>query len=276
MGKRGKELRQLNLATARREQSAEQREHRVARRKRCEHVAIAFNVGASEKAAIGFPSADALTPFGDGALHTSDHIWAADFRLRFGDNGQRSTVDSIISADWDHDSVGTQEFSDNHTQKVAAEKAESVPFRSKEEWAIAVAIGGDYRIECLTGFAIEGLEGVELGLIDSFGIDRHKGFAAATRGDFSAEILEDLHQQITSDGGVLVGEKFHAVECFAMEKVKETLDVGGFAFYYGRKKAGLSVAKDALIVEEGLNTGLSEELMASDLDSVVNGLLVLF
>lgn len=87
VGQRGEKFWQRNLAVVHREQCAEQRQHRVARGKRGENFTVAFDVGASEKAAIGFPSTDAMTPFGDGALHTSDHVGAADFRLRFGNTG---------------------------------------------------------------------------------------------------------------------------------------------------------------------------------------------
>ena len=87
MGQRAEEFRQRDLAVVRREQCAEEGQHSIACGKGGEHVTVAFDVGACEKAAIGFPPANAMTPFGDGALHASDHVGAADFRLRFGDTG---------------------------------------------------------------------------------------------------------------------------------------------------------------------------------------------
>lgn len=114
-----------------------------------------------------------------------------------------------------------------------------------------------------------------LGLVDGFGIDRHESFAAAGRGHLIAKLLEDFDQEITADGGVLVGEELHALERFALEEIKVALDVGGFAIGCSGQEAGLRVAKDALVIEEGFGVELREEHFTREFDSVVKGLFVL-
>ncbi|EEP80667.1 predicted protein [Uncinocarpus reesii 1704] len=183
---RGKEFWQRDLVVLRREQSAEQRQYRVARWKRGEHLTVAFDAGAGEEASVGFPSANAMT-------HQSH---------------RGSRFSSL-----DDDGVGMQKFSNNHAQTVAAEEAK-LSFRGHEQRMIAVAT--------------QILDKVKLGLVDGFGIDRHEAFAAADGCYFSAKLLENLHEKITADGGVLVDKELHALKRLALEEIKVAQDVDGF------------------------------------------------
>lgn len=75
------------MFVARREQSTEQRQHRITRRKRTEYLAVTFDIGPSEKTTIGFLAADTMASFRDRVLHTGDYIRTANLSLRLGDMG---------------------------------------------------------------------------------------------------------------------------------------------------------------------------------------------
>ena len=92
---------------------------------------------------------------------------------------------------------------------------------------------------------------------------------------FSSKLLEDVDQKVTADGGVLVDEELHTLERFALEEIKEALDICRFGFGCSGQKVGLHVAKDALAIEEGFRIGLRKELFASDFDPVVDGFFIL-
>lgn len=162
-----------------------------------------------------------MTPFGDGVLYTGDYVEAAGFGLRFGNTGQRSAIDGIVSADRDDDGAGTQKFSYNRAQKVATKEAELFFFGSKKERTIAVAIGRDYGIKRPATFSNKILNDTKLGLINGFSINRYKSITAASRGNFGAKPLENTNQKVTADSEVLVGQSFMPLSILPQKKLRQ-------------------------------------------------------
>ena len=87
-----------------------------------------------------------------------------------------------------------------------------------DEWAVAVAIGGNERVK----FASRGPVASQHDVFraDGFGVHRNEFFRATQRRDFRAKMRKNFHQHIASDGGMLINADAHAFQRVVAEEIQ--------------------------------------------------------